>query len=92
MRTIWKFTLEVTDQQTLLMPAGAQILSVQVQHGAPQLWAAVDSDSPLESRSFEIFGTGHWLPPRLGAFVGAFQISGGTLVFHVFEATPNGQL
>jgi hypothetical protein len=39
--TIWKFELEVTDLQEVVMPSGAEILSVGNQDGKLCLWAMV---------------------------------------------------
>lgn len=41
MKTIWKYPLQVLDRQTLFMPPGAEILSLQTQFGNPCLWARV---------------------------------------------------
>lgn len=87
--TIWKFPLEVTDSQSVKMPKASRILSVQTQGGQPCLWAWVDSEAPLETRTFHTFGTGH--PMRKDArqileHVGTYQLNDGALVFHVFEA------
>jgi len=89
--TIWKFPLETTDRQTIRMPKDACILSVQTQRGDPQLWAMVNSTAPMVGRRIRIYGTGHEmgedLIPYMGsAFVGTYQLSGGALVFHVFDA------
>ncbi len=86
MMTIWKFPIAVTDEQTVEMPADARILTVQVQHDQPCLWAIVDSDKPTEPRRIRIFGTGHDMGRGNGSvYIGSFQISGGSLVFHVFD-------
>ena len=84
---IWKWTLQVTDNQKIQMPLGAKILSVQVQHGAPQVWAMVDETAPQEWRSFATYGTGNPQPDiaEYGRFIGTYQLNGGGLVFHVFE-------
>lgn len=84
-QTIWKYELEITDRQTILMPAKARILSVQVQHERLCLWALVNPVLTKEERHFEVFGTGHPVPNRRRAYLGTVQISGGSLVFHVFE-------
>jgi hypothetical protein len=83
---IWKWTLEVTDLQTILMPEGAHVLSVQTQDDVPQLWALVDETMPTEPHTFATYSTGHRLPYRTdyGRFIGTYQIK-GMLVFHVFE-------
>ena len=82
---VWKSPLEVTDSQVLELPAGAQLLSVQVQHGSPQIWALVDPSLYTEPRQIRIVGTGH-SAADVGRFIDTFQVQGGSLVFHVFEA------
>lgn len=84
---IWKWPLQVTDLQQVQMPRGAQVLSVQMQGGAPQLWALVDEKAPAEPRTFATYGTGNPMPEvaDYGQFVGTYQMHGGSLVFHVFE-------
>lgn len=37
--TIWKFPFEIDDVVLIEMPHDPQILSVQVQHGQPCIWA-----------------------------------------------------
>jgi hypothetical protein len=84
---IWKWELSVADLQIIMMPIGAQVLSVQVHRGAPQLWAMVDETSPAEPRTFATVGTGHTMTKNAiyGRFIGTYQLHGGDLVFHVFE-------
>lgn len=89
MKTIWKYKLETTDEQQILMPVAAEILTVQIQDGEPHLWVMVD-DSTIEKekRYIEIFGTGNPIisnGPR--KYIGTYQLRGGALVFHVFEYT-----
>jgi len=33
MKTIWKYTLEITDQQFVEVPDGSELLTVQMQNG-----------------------------------------------------------
>lgn len=84
-KSVWKFPVSLEDQFPLEMPEGAQPLSVQMQHGQPCLWALVNPDAPRRSRFFRLVGTGHPVEEGLG-FVGTFQLNGGALVFHLFEA------
>ena len=89
-RRIYKYTLEVTDVQDIQLPVDAQILTVQTQHGAPQLWAIVDADSKrTRTRRLVIHGTGHPVHEHadIGCYLGTFQLHDGRLVFHVFEVT-----
>ncbi len=90
MKAVWKFPLAVETHQSVRMPQGAELLSLQVQHEVPCIWALVDEDADLVVRDFLTFGTGHTnIHPRTPGsdFVGTYQISGGDLVFHVFEAS-----
>jgi hypothetical protein len=87
-KSIFKYTLETTDTQTVLMPKGAEILTVQTQHEDAKLWALVDPIAPLEERTIEIFGTGHHVYCDMGVerkYISTYQLSGGNYVFHAFE-------
>jgi hypothetical protein len=90
MKTIHKYTLAITDKQTIQMPVGAGILTVQNQNESLCMWAQVD-DQPhrVESRAFAVIGTGHEMREynSLG-YLGTVQFQGGALVFHVFEIDP----
>lgn len=83
MKTIYKYQLEVTGQQTITMPVGSEVLSIQVQYGVPCIWAKVDTGNEVGDRTFVTFGTGHPLPENNLEFIGTYQT--GQFVFHVFE-------
>jgi len=85
MKTIWKFPIPGPMRFEQNMPAGAEILSVQMQGDAPQMWALVDPHAALELRVFQSFGTGHDVPPTAVKHLGTLQFDGGALIFHVFE-------
>lgn len=83
---IWKYPLTVMNEQTLILPPGAQLLTVQVQDERPCLWALVDERAPSrQMRHLAIYGTGHPLPENPGTYIGTFQLRGGAFVGHVFE-------
>lgn len=86
-KAIWKYQVEVTDRQSVNMPAGAKILFVGVQYQAVCLWAEVDPDAPVRPRSVRIFGTGHLMPDEPGSYIGTFMLDGGALVFHAYDAS-----
>lgn len=91
MKKIFKYVLEVTDEQTLQLPVGAKVLSVQNQQGKPCLWALVDSEQPaIESVNVAMFGTGNpiedWQLKGL-SFLGTVQIN--WLVLHVFVSSSS---
>jgi hypothetical protein len=82
-KTIWKFTLQ--PECKLEMPKGAQLLSVCEHGGDICLWALVDPVAEKETRRFLGVGTGHDVPDVPMNFIGTANLSGGSLVFHVFE-------
>lgn len=98
MRTIWKFPLEFTRfgayEGTVEMPRGARIVHFAFEYrgpmdsgprqGIPTVWAEVDDQEVHETRSFQIFGTGHPLPDG-AAHVGTFDAE--PFVCHVFDTT-----
>jgi hypothetical protein len=59
MKTIYKYLLEITDEQTVSMPIGAQVLSAQMQGTQLCIWALVYSDNVNCDRRVRIFGTGN---------------------------------
>ncbi len=88
MKTIYKYKLQIKDEQCIGLPEGAKILTVQVQKGEAFIWALVDNDKDLEERFIEVIGTGN---PVTGSdsrnYIGTIQLNDGNLVFHVFEYT-----
>ena len=84
MKTIYKWSL-TPGSTDLHMPAGAKVLTVQMQGDQPQLWAMVDSSQLKWWRTFEIYGTGQPMPENPGEYVATFQMEHGALVQHVFE-------
>ena len=84
-RQIWKFAIGSTVPK-ISMPRGAEILTVQVQHGVPTIWALVDTDAPKVNRLVRVYGTGWDLPKHvLGErYIGTWQQDDG-LVWHLFE-------
>jgi hypothetical protein len=84
-RTIWKFPLQVVEEQALQMPIGAKVLHVGTQGNIASIWAEVDPTAELEKRWIYMFGTGHSLPAlRAAKHLGTFMMHDGTVVYHVF--------
>ena len=82
---IWKWTLDLTDVQTVEVPAGAKLLSAQVQHDEPQLWALCDENAPKEPRKIALYGTGNPIPDDPGEYIATFQLYEENIVLHAFE-------
>lgn len=84
--TIWKYTVRQTDSQEIEMPAGAKILAVRMQGSVLTLWAMVDPSEPKESRTIQVYGTGH-PAGSAGVYIGTVQH--GPMVWHIFEDGVN---
>lgn len=84
-RRVYKYPLLLTDNQTLHIPNGGQILCVQMQGGDLCLWALVNPNYPLVPREIRVAGTGHPIQQDIVAYIGTVQLPGGVLVYHVFE-------
>lgn len=96
-RVVYKYVIDLVDRQTLLLPAGAQILSVDSESpmlGADlkpvlSLWALVDpSASWWQHRIIRIVGTGHEITDSTLQHLATVLIAEGRLVYHVFEVRP----
>lgn len=92
MKKIFKYPIEVTDEQVVLLPTGAKILTIQSQGDIPCIWALVDPTAPRnEAVNIRIHGTGHDVPDSENLeYVNTFQMMGGRLVFHSFIVKYNG--
>ena len=84
MKKVYKYMIVVDDINDVLIPKGAQILTVQTQNGTPFIWALVDTEAATTHRYLRLVGTGFPLPD-LGKYVGTFQQYNGSLVYHLFD-------
>lgn len=86
--TIHKFPLRLVDEQTILLPRGAQILSVGFQYSELQLWTLVDkTEMEKEPRRIAVWGTGEVFVGDPGRFLGTVFLTVAGEVYHVFETT-----
>lgn len=87
MRTVWKYQLGWTGLHELSLPAGAEILSVQLQDDTPTIWALVHTDATHITRRFLVTGTGWDIDREVShrplRHVGTWQDNG--FVWHLFE-------
>lgn len=87
MDTVYKYHLQVTDQQVLQLPPGAKFLKALPNPFGPAIdvWFKVTDVAPSESRTFRIVGTGHPLPK--GTFVRYLDTvrTDALYVWHIFE-------
>jgi hypothetical protein len=86
MRTIYKYPVQIEDEQTIEIPLLSKVLTVQIQHGKPYIWVAVDTDSKVVPFKFKLYGTGHPITndSNYSTYIGTFQLCSGDLVFHLY--------
>lgn len=90
MQVIHKQNMVVTDRQTLDLPQGAVILSVQEQYGILTMWYT-NPDTGIYNTTTRIFllrGTGvsyETHSTMAEVYLGTVQTLEGVLVWHIFE-------
>jgi len=84
MKTIWKFELEIVDEQVIKMPVGALLLqTAQIQNITPVIWAICDSLYKMEEVTIITIGTGNPIDILEELmYLGTYQLRG--FVGHVF--------
>ena len=86
MKRIFKFSLEVTDEQWIPLQKGADLLCVQAQNGKPVLYATIDDEeSQIERVQILTHGTGHLTSGNIGQYLGTYQLRDGEFVGHCFK-------
>lgn len=85
MKQVFKYTIH-PGLNTVRMSYDAKILSVQLQHGEPQVWALVDPRGRTSERIFKTVMTGEPFEDQGCLYIGTVQI--GPIVVHVFEVLP----
>lgn len=86
MRKVFKYHIPIAREFDLDMPAGAKILTAQMQGGESMLWAMVNPSNAKVVRHFRIAGTGHAIDCENElAYINTFQTDHGALVWHLFE-------
>lgn len=84
MKTIQKYPLS-DFCETISMPQGAQVLTVESKGGGTFVWALVDTDKPMEKRTFATIGTGHDAGKYDGELIYINTLFKGVFVWHIFE-------
>lgn len=83
MKRIYKYGVHLGG--TVLLPTGAEILSVGVQHNQLVCWASAEPSDRIETRHLLIGGMGFEPPVNPGRFLGTHLLDGGSTVLHVWE-------
>lgn len=80
------FDSDWSHRVTVMMPAGAKILTIQTQRNQPMIWAEVDPFAEYVEMKLLIMTTGgEEFPGGEFKYIATFQVDEGGLVFHVYE-------
>lgn len=85
MKVIWKYPLEITEEQTIEVPKKYEVLCIQTQDNEPFLWVLVEEDDYLIILKIITLETGedaHRV--NLKDYIGTYQVDDGSFVGHVF--------
>lgn len=84
MKNIYKYPIEITDAQTILMPEDSKVIHVGFDpNDTPCIWTEVDTSMPLYNRLFFVVGTSHPVPDATNArHLGSFVAD--PFVWHVY--------
>ena len=85
--TIYKYELDIVDEQVVELPYSHRILCVGNQRGVLCMWARVDPITRAVKRKIIIKGTGHPFTEsqEAGKYVGTAIFDDLGLVWHVFD-------
>ena len=90
-KTIFKYPVEITDESTIRLHAGARILSIKEQGNTVVLYAVVplpieEEEDVMKKITVKVVGTGQDINFDINdyEFLGTVSLYDGELMFHVF--------
>ena len=86
MKTMYKYSLALNDRQTILVPRGYMVRTVQTQAETICLWVEVNPDAPCVPVDIKIVGTGHPEIEPTDEYLGTAQTNAGRYVWHVYRS------
>ena len=85
MKVIYKYPLALKDSQTIYLPFGSRILSVQTQNDILCLWCLVETNATNVELTLRIIGTGNKIEDVDNLrHLGTVQTVHNSFVWHVF--------
>jgi hypothetical protein len=84
---IWKFSIDLQQEQGVEIPKGAQVLTAQIQRSKISLWAKVDPHAPHILMTVLVLATGQDCDEKTFKemrYLSTVQSNQGEFVWHVF--------
>jgi len=85
MKTIYKYKLEIKEEQVIDAPYTASLLKIDFQNGELRAWFQVDTNYMKGKRKFWIVGTGHEIPKVEGSLIWRDTFQTPPFVWHIYE-------
>jgi hypothetical protein len=90
MKTIWKYVLEIKEEQVIELPKGSEILTIQEhqeQLGVLNMWVKINTESitEKENRVICIIPTGIIIKEDKLQYICTIQMMRSESVLHIFE-------
>jgi hypothetical protein len=86
-KTIWKYPLELQDEQMIEVPVNSEYLHVALQDGVITLWVLVNPTYPKVGKIISIFGTGRTVSVCYKKSQHIGTIFQGVFVWHIFDGS-----
>lgn len=86
-KSIWKYVLVAETVNTIEVPLGAELLSVETQGDNIVVYALVNTnEASTQTIEIRTYGTGHEIDVNITdyKFLGTAKLYNGSLMFHVF--------
>lgn len=88
MQKIFKYLLPLTPLNTISLPSGFKVLSVQIQHGNICMWVQLDPGAKHVMTQIAILATGETFPRGYdGCYAGTVLSPNGMEVYHIFYSS-----
>lgn len=87
MKTIYKYTLNITDEQVIDIPQRGIIRSIQIQGSDIRMWVEVDEDCLTVDKiklKIKCFGTGHQFDSENLVYL-ATVVDNSGMVWHFYQ-------
>jgi hypothetical protein len=84
MKTIYKYPIQITDEQDLEIPHGYPLHVGLDPQGVPCIWFQVNTDHLKSKVKIHIIGTGNPIPDAAIFYIGSFVQS--PFVWHVYTS------
>lgn len=82
MRVIYKYRLLLDHEQTIMLPEGFQLLSLEIQDGYPWIWCIVNSANDFKPVNIKTYPTGMPMKHESLQYIGTIHKDG--FVWHFF--------